>query len=219
LLSTPTRSTIRAARVIAALAAVLALAGCLDVVQYVSGSAGEIEVFLRLTLQKSVFELASSMGGEPQNLDEMFEQEFNLNEDEVMGELPPGLEAEFSSVNSPSEFGFELRYRASRALLESAPDGDAAFVPRISPTGMSIPLGEGQGGEGSDEFAAAFLGSSKYRLLISKRFVSRVSEARLVAADESYPVTVIDLPDVWLLEFPIGLWVGSTEASVLEVLF
>jgi hypothetical protein len=212
------RNVVRLLTVSVLLAVVVLLSGCIDVVQYISGSALDIDVYFRLTMQKSIFEMASSFGEQPQDLDAMFE-EFDLNEEDVVAELPPGVEASFESINNDSEFGFELRYSAPRAALDSLEDGEAEFVPRVSPWGIVIPLGEGNGSADSDELADAFLGSAKYRLMISKRLVSRVSEARILAGPVSTPITVTELPDVWLLEFPMNLWYASDHAPTVEVLF
>jgi len=194
------------------------LFGCLDVVQYVSGTATEIDVYFRLTLQKSIFELANSMGDEPQDLNKMFEEQFNLEEGEVLDELPPGVEADFASLNTESEFGFVLTYTVPRALIDELSDDEAAFVPRVSPWGMFIPLSAGEG-QDTDEFAQAFLGSAKYRLMISKRLVARVSAARVVSSERSVDVSVTDLPDVWLVEFPVSLWFGASGTPSLQILF
>ncbi len=118
----------------AVLVAAILLSGCLDVVQYISGSESEIEVYFRFTLQKSVFELGSAFGGAPQDLDLMFEG-FQIHEEEVVAELPPGVAADFQSVNTDLEIGFELRYSAPRSVLESLSDADAAFVPCVSQGG------------------------------------------------------------------------------------
>jgi len=199
--------------------AALLLSGCIDIVQYVSGTGSDIDVFFRLTLQKGIFEMANAFGDQPQDLDSMFEEEFNLDEDEVISELPPGVSADFTSVNSDSEFGFELRYSASRKALDGLSDDEAAFVPRVSPQGIVIPLPEGNGSAETDEFANAFLGSAKYRLMISKRLVSRISDARIISGPDSTSISVTDLPDVWLLEFPIGLWYASDYSPRVEILF
>ena len=65
----------------------------------------------------------------------------------------------------------------------------------------------------------AFLGGTKYRLMISKRLVSRISEARVLTGPDSIPIGITDLPDVWLIEFPISLWYGAEHSSTLEILF
>ncbi|MCK4514918.1 MAG: hypothetical protein KAU31_06650 [Spirochaetaceae bacterium] len=202
----------------AVLISAVLLSGCLDIVQYISGSASEIDVYFRLTLQKSLFEMGNALGGAPQDLDLMFEG-FELNEEEVVAELPPGVAADFQPVNTDLEIGFELRYTVARAVLDSLSDTEAAFVPRVSKYGIRIPFSEGNGSGESDEFADAFLGSTKYRLMISKRLVSRISEARVLAGPESVSVSVTDLPDVWLLEFPLSLWYGSDYRATLEILF
>lgn len=201
----------------------LTLTGCLDVVQYVSGGGSdEIEVYLRLTLQKSIFELAGSMGGEAQDLDQMFEEQFDLDEEDVVAELPPGVAARYERVNTAHEFGFVLSYSAPRSVLGSLPESEGAFVPRVTQRGMVIPLGpsgeSGDAGDG-DQFADAFLGSSKYRLMVSKRLVSRVSQAWIHTGADSVSLTVIDLPDIWLIEFPVSLWFTAESDASVEVVF
>lgn len=199
----------------------LVLTGCVDVMQYISGQGSEAEVIFRLTLQKSAFELANSMSEEPQDLDRMFEQEFSLGEEEVFGELPPELNATYEAVRSEFEYGFELRYSVNRARsLELPPEG-APFVPRVSNRSIVIPLAPGDAaeGQGEDQFAAAFFGSSKYRLFLSKRFVSRVSSATIEIGQDVMPIDVKELPDVWLVEFPISLWLFAPEPPTIEVFF
>ena len=201
-------------------AAVLVLGGCVDIVQYVSGTSREISVFTRITLQKSIFEMGAAFGGEEQDIDEMLESEFSLDEAAVLKGMPPDMTAAFSPVNTEYEYGFELRYSADRARFAEIPDDEGMFVPRIDPRGMWIPLSDGaaEGGE-IDPTGAAFLGSSKYRLMISKRLVSRISSAYLETAEGVHDITVSDLPDIWLLEFPVSLWFSSRSAPVVRVSF
>ncbi len=210
-------------RIVAVVAALVVLSGCVDVIQYVSGAGSDIDVYLRLTLQKSAFDLGNAFSDEPQDMEEMFESEFELDEDTVTEELPPGISAEFAQVNDEFEYGFELSYTADReALLALDESGDGFFVPRIRNFGLSIPLGPTDGGNESgegDEFAAAFLGGAKYRLFISKMLVSRVSQAYLVTPGDRVEVAVLELPDVWMVQFPVSLWLTSSEAPTLEVIF
>ena len=214
----------RRGRVVIMIAAVAVLAtGCVDVVQYISGNGSTIDVYLRLALQKSAFEMANSFSDEPQDMDEMFEEDFELNRDEVLRELPEGITADYNQINNEFDYGFELSYSASRAMFADSDSENGAFVPRITARGMTIPLaeaGDGSGGAGSgegDEFAAAFLGGARYRVFISKRLVSRITSARLASGSMSTEVTVIDFPDVWMIQFPISLWLMSDETPSLEI--
>ncbi|MFW5688556.1 MAG: hypothetical protein ACOC1U_03205 [Spirochaetota bacterium] len=203
----------------------LAFTSCVDVVQYISGTGSTIDVYVRFALQKSAFEMANSFSDEPQDLDEMFEEEFEINEAEVIEELPPGVTADYRSLNTDFEYGFEVNYSASRETLASLPDDSGAFVPKVTSRGMTILLAEpggseggGGGGEG-DEFAAAFLGGAKYRVFVSRRLVSRISAARLVSGSTSTEVTVIELPDVWMVQFPTSLWLMAEETPSLEIVY
>lgn len=213
----------RIAVAISVFAMIAVLSGCVDVFQYVSGTANTLDVFLRVTLQKSAFELAASFDEEPQDLDQMFREEFALDQDEVVGELPSGLDAEFRQVQNEFEFGFELEYQLPRAQSQTLSDGDAPFVPRVTQRSITIPLAEaseGSDGQGEgDEFAAAFFGSSKYRLAISKRLISRVSSARLHSSGEVIELEVFDLPDIWMIEFPISYWLMASTPPSVEIIF
>jgi hypothetical protein len=211
-------SRFRIIGVVVVAAAVFALGGCIDVVQYVSGTSFEVSVFTRLTLQKSVFELGAAFGGEEQDLDEMFRSEFELDEESVTSELPAGIDASFQTVNTPYEYGFELSYTAERSVLADLPEDGAAFVPRVGLRNMSIPLHAGGGsGEEVDATTGAFLGSSKYRLMISKRFLSRITEAYLETSNGDQEVVLSDLPDVWMIEFPVVLWFASETTPVVRI--
>ena len=207
---------------------VLTLTGCVEVVQYISGSADSLDVYLRVALQKSAFELANSFADDPQDMDQVFENEFDLQEDDVIGDLPDFIQANYTPVNSEFEYGFELRYKLRRnqldALIDSGMlpdnDADAAFVPRVTDEGISIPLAEGGGTDaaaGGDQMAAAFLGGSKYRLMISRRLAGTVSAARLVTPEETTQLDVTELPDVWMIEFPVLLWLSAPAGARLEI--
>lgn len=207
---------------LAAAAALLVLTGCVDVVQYISGTGSTIDVYLRLTLNKGAFEMANSMSDEPEDLEQMFEEDFDLEEQEVLGQLPPGVDASFETVNDEFEYGFVLSYSADRGTLADLGGEAGAFVPQVGARGMTIPLAEGgeggqaEGGQG-DQFAAAFLGGSKYRVFVSRRLVSRISSAHLVTDQGSTEVSVIELPDVWMVQFPVALWLMSPSAPSLEI--
>ncbi|MFP4113688.1 MAG: hypothetical protein ACOC2Y_03615 [Spirochaetota bacterium] len=223
------RTTTGRLRLVALGALVVGLtAGCVDVVQYISGSGSDINVYLRLTLQKAAFEMANEFSDDPEDPDEMFEEEFELDRDTVLEEMPPGIDADYRRVNDEFEYGFELSYSAPRSTLAALRGDEAAFVPRVTRNGMTIPLapgneaGEGaeagEGGQG-EEFAAAFLGGAKYRVFVSKMLVSRIRSARIASGGVTTEVTVIELPDVWMVQFPVSLWLMSDDASVLEISF
>lgn len=210
----------------AVVALFLLLVGCIDVVQYISGDSNSIDVYLRLTLQKSAFEMASAFGDETQDLEQMFEDDFDLNEAEVLGEMPPGVDASFEQINTEFEYGFELRYSAPRGTFaELSAAGGAnggAFVPRVTSRKMVIPLSEGEGNEGGgegDEFAAAFLGGAKYRVFVSKRLVSRISAAYLDDGGEAIDLEVTELADVWMIAFPVSLWLSGEGIPSVHIVY
>ena len=208
----------KTALAMAIVVAVLMLGGCLDVLQYVSGTSYDVTVFTRFTIERSVFQVAAAMGADPSEMEMEMTEELPLDEAAVTGELPEWLSAEFNTIDTPMEYGFELRYTAPREQLARLRDDEAELVPRVGRSSMVIPLSGGSD-TSSDPVAGAMLGTAKYRLMISKLFLSRVSAAHLVDGEEVHELTVTDLPDVWLIEFPISLWFGAGEAPRIEVIY
>jgi hypothetical protein len=198
----------------------MTLTGCIDIVQYISGDSNDIYVYTRVTLQKSAFEMANSFSDEPQDLEKMFAEEFPLDEQSVRENSPEWLELEFEPVNTAHEYGFAMNYHAPREEFGRIPDGEAELVPRFVRNGIVIPLSEGgaTGGE-QDQFTQAFLGGAKYHLMISKRLVCNVAAARLVTDEAIHEIAVTSFPDIWMLEFPVSLWLGTSGVPQIEIDF
>ena len=209
------------ARVLLALLVVgtlLVLGGCVDVLQYISGTSYSVSVFTRFTLQKSIFEAAAAFGGDSSQTMPDLSEEIPLDQATITDEMPPWLDASFEPIDTEMEYGFEMRYTAPREELARLPDDEAGLVPRVLIDRITIPLSAGSETP-NDPFSTALLGSAKYRLMISKLFLSRVSAAYLVDGDEMNELAVTDLPDVWLIEFPMSLWFGATGTPRIEVWF
>ncbi len=192
------------------------LSGCLDVLHYVGRDGqGRPMALVKLTFEKALFEMAASMGGEEMpTTDEEFAEEFDISEEEITGDLPEGIEVEYSTVNTSMDFGFQLILRGSSY---APPDTELPWLPLTKPDGsLVIPLaeqdsddsGEGSGGDESE----AFLASAKYRLIVARNICPPNPRFSLrgLPADRTVEPEVMELPEVYVVEFPLVLWLNST---------
>jgi hypothetical protein len=195
------------------LMAVFMLTGCIDVLHYIGRNGdGEPMAVVKLTLEKAIFQWAASMGGSDMpTTNEEFEQEFDLSEEEVTEELPDGLEVVYSTVNSSTDFGFQLEL-TRRA---GADDGEALpWLPQVAEDGslrISLPEQDAEGATESE--GEAFLASAKYRLIAAKSLCPENPRFAVLGSGEELDarLDVLELPEVYLVEFPLMLWLSSSE--------
>ncbi len=200
---------------------VFLFSSCIDLLHYIGrDSDGRPMAIVKLTLEKAIFEWAASMGGQDMpTTDEEFAEEFDLSEEEVTEELPEGLDLVYSTVNTSTDFGFQLEIRRTQGFdsakklpwLPTLVDSNTLVVPL--PEQDSEESSEG----GEDE---AFLASAKYRVIASKdlcpenpRFFLRGATGEL----EEEP-DVLELPEVYIVEFPLLLWLYSSGELELVAL-
>jgi hypothetical protein len=106
------------------------LTGCIDVLHYVGvdGNGTPVAHF-KLTLEKAIFQWAASMGGEDMPAtDEEFEKEFELSEEEVTEDLPEGVKATYSVVNTKTDFGFQLDLHPSEDAPKETSSAPALHI-------------------------------------------------------------------------------------------
>ena len=90
-------------------AAAAMLSGCLDIVHSVSRDGDDTVGFLKLAIQKLVFELAAAMSGESREFpNEFYEQEFGFAEEGLLEEYPEGADLRFQKINDELEYGFQF---------------------------------------------------------------------------------------------------------------
>lgn len=200
-------------RAIIVLTATLMFTGCIDVLHYIGRSGdGEPMAVVKLTLEKAIFQWAASMGGSDMpTTDEELEEEFDLSEAEVTEDLPDGLEVVYSTVNSSTDFGFQLELRRS---AESS-DGEALpWLPHVAGDGtLRIPLPEQEAEDAADGEGEAFLASAKYRLIAGKSLCPEDPRFAIHGNGEELDVQLetMELPEVYLVEFPLMLWLSSSK--------
>lgn len=197
---------------------VLLLTGCLDIVHSVSETEGELESRYRITVSKSIFQLAESFGGEGSSVpDAEMNQELGLEAEEIQRELPPGLDSRVEEINTEYDVGLDVTVAPGDEESEES----VIWLPRRQGEELSIPLFPSQeevseGTENSQE-ADAFLGGRKYRLIISKSICPEEPTFLLQIANEERPevVEVIELAEVYLIELPLVAWLEAPGARVV----
>lgn len=192
--------------------ALLTLTGCLEVVQHVgTGPDNAMENHVRVTLQRSIFSFAEAFGGEAMT-DDDFAREFGMTESDVLKDVPEGVSASFEPVITEYDYGFSLRTTTSRTFRTD----DAPLIPYIEGNEIRIPLPAGDE-EGLEE-AAFFLASAKYRIILDKSLWPTVSSAFVRGAGgEPGPIDVTEFQSVWLLEFPVILWLAGGESPAVVI--
>lgn len=188
------------------ISAVALLTGCIDIFQYVGRDGnGNLELSVSVTIQKAIFEMASSFDG---SAPPDYEEEFEMSEEEITGEYPEWLSVTYTPINTELEYGFHLDMAVPETVLAQAlkakPGEAGPFLPR--PDGdNTVFIFDGFGGEGgeADEMAAAFFASAKYRMLIDQNYLADITGASFERNGEQAPVDVRRYGDVWYLEFPM----------------
>lgn len=198
----------RSVRVAVVILAIGLLSGCVEIFHYVGYTDdGRLEVSFSFAMQKAIFEMAAGLDGSG-SVD--FEEEFGNLDTEITGEFPDWVEVEAGQIDTELEYGVSMTMRVDEEQLllaeelSESPD-DVAFLPRRSDDSILIYLEGMGGGDETDEMAAAFLASAKYRLLISAAYAGSISSAEYEVADsgETLPIDVREFGEVYLLELPM----------------
>lgn len=189
----------------------LLLTGCLEVVQHIgTGSGNTVDNYIRITLQRSIFSFAESFGGEAPSDDE-FAREFGMTENEVMKDLPEGVTAQFEPIVTDYDYGFALTTTTNRSFRA---ERDAAFIPQLVGDELHVMLPPGNDEEANE--AAFFLASAKYRIIVDKTILPILQEANLInTRGESVPVDLTEFQNVWLVEFPVLLWLSAGDQPLV----
>jgi hypothetical protein len=186
--------------------AALLLTGCIDIFHYVGrDDGGNLELSVSVTIQKAIFEMASSIDGSPPP---DYEEEFEMSEEDITGDYPDWLSVTYTPINTELEYGFHLDMAVPEAVLTQAlktkPDDAGPFLPRSDGEDTVFVFdGFGSDGGAADEMTAAFFASAKYRMLIDENYLSDVEGAWFDHNGERTPVDVRRYGDVWYLEFPM----------------
>jgi hypothetical protein len=195
------------------------LTGCFDIYQHITRDRNGIEHnTIKLTVSKTVLEMAGSMSGEKIDYDKWL--------GENGGEMNLDDYAEFSAsiekVNDPLDFGFLIKmsfdYR-NKDVLDKINKTDASFIPKYVKNSMVIPIASLGNGDSSDnEMALVFLSTAKYRLSVSKNIVGSIAKVVIEKDNQQSEIAYLDLNDEYLVEIPIPLIMDGNIKLIIYTL-
>lgn len=196
----------------------LTLTSCLDIVHSVSEDEGGYSSRFRITVSKSIFQLAESFGGEESTVpDAEMNQELGLDADQIREELPAGLQSQVREINTKYDVGIDVTVASANAEA----DVEQQWLPMRTDEELSIPLFPSQeevseGTESSQE-ADVFLAGRKYRIILSKGILPENPVFSLQAAgrESRETVEVIELQEVYLIELPLVAWLEAPGARLV----
>jgi hypothetical protein len=207
-------------RLVAVLIAALLLGACIDVTQYISkDKQGLINVYLKIGVAKSLMELVKS---ESSNFSDPFQGLSGLQAEDVFGGLPAGTKMTSEKIDNDFEYGIALsiamdfQQQIKKGLLD--PSHIISFVPIDRGTKVTIDLPSSEDAESDNLFTDSMLKSFKYRLIVAKSYMPKISRVIVSTKSFDYKPELISLSDIYLIEIPIGYLITPDEGSqiVLE---
>ncbi len=199
---------------------VLFLSGCFNITQHISKEGNELNVFVKFTVSKSVFEMASSMGGNKSD-DNPCEDIFKYNEENIISGFPENIEARFVKADNDVECGYEMYMSVdtkSKDYKKLKRSNAPALFPLVDDEGIYIkfPQNDEESG-GGDQMGAAFMSTALYRLTINRNVIDEIESVTFKNDEESYDISYIELPDIFIIEVPLAYWIASSSECELII--
>lgn len=199
---------------------VLLLSGCFNITQHISKDGNDLNVFLKFAVCKSVFEMSSSMGGNKSD-DNPCEGVFEFNENFIISEIPENIEARFVKADNDLECGYEMYMSVdvkSKDYKKLKRSNAPALFPLVADNEIFIkfPQNDEESG-GGDQMAAAFMSTALYRLTVNRNVIDEIESVIFSNADESYDISYIELPDIFIIEVPLAYWITSSSECKLII--
>jgi hypothetical protein len=163
-------------RILAIAALVLSLTSCIEVFQYVSITDGDVSIYLKYVIQKAILEIGASFSGEEMDYDEFLGEGEDIFAD--LGNLRAGMRP----INTELEVGYEVDIEGTLEEIRLLSESESVpFVPRAVGDSYYLTI-PGMGSSSSDDdMGAAFLASSKYRILVDlSGDLSNIRNARVI---------------------------------------
>lgn len=192
-------------------------AGCIDVTEHITKDArGMTWVFVKAGISKAMMELAAGMADESQG---PFEEMMDLNAEDLLDDIPEGVDVSFEKVDNEMETGFAVRMTydgrkfAGTRPIDAA--DEAAFLPIEDGETVRIVFSAtddaGTGDQEQNPMAEGFMTAFKYRLTIGKAFMKTLSRVVVATKEFDYTPVPIEMPDMFLIEIPMAYLLNSQE--------
>jgi hypothetical protein len=195
----------------------LLFASCFNITQHISKEGNDLNVFVKFSVSKSIFEMANSMGGKSD--ENPCEDVFKFNEDQIINTFPKNIKAEYKKVDSELECGYEMYITIdmnSKEYKKLKKDNAPAFLPIIDKKEIFIAFPQDEEEDkDDDQMAAGFMASAVYKLTLNRNVVEKIKSASFINADETFEVSFIELPDIYIIEVPLAYWISSSSDGAL----
>lgn len=184
------------------------LIGCFDIVEYVTADNNNVNININITISKSMVEIINSMSEEKLNYKDL------LNENDIKGELPKELK--ISKIDNSADFGYSIKGSVSKKELSELKVEDSFFIPIKKGNGYVMPVYSGDSSKTDiDDATLSLMSAYKFRLFISKSYISNIKNAYVEAEGEVYNMNLYDFSDIYLIEMP--LYVIVLKDAVLKI--
>lgn len=180
------------------------LSSCFDITQSVSLADGRYYVCVKCGFDRNMLYLAGSD-------EDSLSEELDKAEKDIRN---GAYNIVFDHIDTGNEVGFFLRFDCSSD--EDVTSDLASFLPYRDRRGMKFPLllGEEIGQTEVDDpvdLAPAVLSVTKYKLLVDKSVMSRITSANITDSDSRHFVSVpfYDCGSYYMVDVPVNVLYGS----------
>ncbi|HEX38305.1 MAG TPA: hypothetical protein ENG70_05585 [Candidatus Cloacimonetes bacterium] len=197
---------------------VVFLAGCFNITQHISKDGDKLNVFIKFSVSKSIFEMSKSMGGKSD--ENPCEEIYTFNEKQIIETFPKSFKADCKKVDTELECGYEMYLTIdtnSKDYKKMKKDDAPAFIPFIDKKEIYIAFPHDDEEEEEDQMAAGFMSSAVYKLTLNRNVVEKVKSISFLNADETFDVSFVELSDIYIIEVPLAYWISSSSDCSLVI--
>ena len=197
----------------------LIFAGCFNITQHISKEGNDLNVFVKFAVCKNIFEMSGSMGGKKS--DDPCQDIFKYNEESIINGFPKNIEANYVKTDSEIECGYEMYMSVdvkSKDYKKLKKSNVPALFPLVGDDEIYIKFPQSEEEEGGgDQMGAAFMSSAVYRLTVNRNVMDKINMVTFKNADETHDIPFIELPDIFIIEVPLGFWIASSSPCELII--
>jgi hypothetical protein len=192
-----------------------AVSGCVDIYQHLTKDGdGLVRNTIKVTISKTVFEMAGSFSEESIDYDELF------SDGNVDINAYDRFKATSRKINDEMDVGYLLDMKVDyrdKAIADGIAKDAVSFMPQFKDKNIVIHVDcLSEGGMSEDNMmAAAFLATGKYRIAVNKKIIAGIDKASVRTSDGEQPLSVYDMLDEYLVEIPVPLIFMSAVDVIL----
>jgi hypothetical protein len=191
---------------------------CIEITEYLSQENGKFVLDTRIAVQKVLLSMAQTPGmDESSGLNALSD----LDPDTLLSNYPPDMVVSKGKIDTDFETGvaFTIRYDPAQVPQTTNQHTGFALIPHKKDNVLIVDLSLGNSEKSVEEnqAAMAILSGFKYRLMISKKLLPAPKSAKIVTENSENAVSLIDYPDISMVEVSMALLLNSSGPIHLEV--